>query len=90
MRFDVLLVHAPSVYDFRHRDDIVFAYLGNSDSVHVSSIFEMPPVGVLALAQHLRRCGLRAEFFNVASRMLRDPGFDVEAFFRRAPADLRR
>ena len=88
MRFDVLLVHAPSVYDFRHRDDIVFAYLGNSDSVHVSSIFEMPPVGVLALAQHLRRCGLRAEFFNVASRMLRDPGFDVEAFFRRAPADL--
>ncbi len=88
MPYDVLLVHAPSVYDFRGRDDIVFAYLGNSDSVHVSAIFEMPPVGILALAQHLRRCGLRAEFFNIASQMLREPGFDVEAFFRRAPATL--
>lgn len=26
--------------------------------------------------------GHRARFFNVASRMLRDPAFDVEGFFR--------
>src|SRR5262245_22238265 len=83
---DLLLIHAPSVYDFRDRSDVLFAYLSNSDSVHVSPIFEMPPVGMLALEQHARRLGLRAEFFNVASRMLREPGFSVESFFERVRA----
>ncbi|MGH7434179.1 MAG: cobalamin-dependent protein [Polyangiaceae bacterium] len=82
MQYDLALVHAPSVYDFRDRDDVLFAYLSNSDSVHVSPIFEMPPVGIFALEQHARKKGYRARFFNVASRMLRDPSFDVEGFFR--------
>lgn len=86
-KFDVVLVHAPSVYDFRERDDILFAYLSNSDSVHVSPIFEMPPVGILAIKQYLNRCGIRTEFFNVASQMLLDPGLDVEEFLRRAEAE---
>jgi clorobiocin/coumermycin A biosynthesis protein CloN6/CouN6 len=84
--YDLVLIHAPSVYDFRNRDDVLFAYLSNSDSVHVSPIFEMPPVGIFAIEQHARRCGHSARFFNVASRMLRDPGFDVPAFFERLPA----
>lgn len=84
----MILVHAPSVYDFRERDDVLFAYLSNSDSVHVSSIFEMPPVGILALDQHLRREGYKTQFFNVASRMLNDPEFSVEEFFRQAKADI--
>jgi len=86
MKFDMILVHAPSVYDFRHRDDVLFAYLSNSDSVHVSSIFEMPPVGILAINQHLQRCGFTVDFFNVASKMLHDPEFDVEIFLKNAPA----
>ena len=85
-KFDMILVHAPSVYDFRDRDDVLFAYLSNSDSVHVSPIFEMPPVGILAIEQHLQQCGFDVRFFNVASQMLREPGFDVEAFFSKAPA----
>jgi len=87
MKFDMILVHAPSVYDFRKMDDVLFAYLSNSDSVHISPIFEMPPVGIFALKQHLQRCGYTSEFFNVASQMLRDPNFDVEEFFKHAPAD---
>lgn len=86
MQWDVILVHAPSVHDFRQRDDILFAYLSNSDSVHVSAIFEMPPVGILGIQQHLQRCGLSCEFFNVASQMLRYPDFDVVEFFERTPA----
>jgi len=87
MKFDMILVHAPSVYDFRSRDDILFAYLSNSDSVHISPIFEMPPVGILAINQHLQKCGFVVEFFNVASQMLRHPNFDVEDFFKKSPAD---
>jgi clorobiocin biosynthesis protein CloN6 len=86
MNFDMILVHAPSVYDFREQDDTLFAYLSNSDSVHVSPIFEMPPVGIFAIKQHLQRCGFAVDFFNVASQMLRHPDFDVEAFFESVPS----
>jgi clorobiocin biosynthesis protein CloN6 len=88
MAYDFALVHAPSVYDFRNRDDVLFAYLSNSDSVHVSPIFEMPPVGIFALEQHARAKGYNAKFFNLASRMLRDPSFDVEEFIRSLDARL--
>jgi hypothetical protein len=32
---DLFLLHAPSVYDFRERDDMLFAYL--SDSINLSA-----------------------------------------------------
>jgi clorobiocin/coumermycin A biosynthesis protein CloN6/CouN6 len=86
--YDLVLLHAPSVYDFRERDDILFAYLGNSDSVHVSAIFEMPPVGMLAIRSRLRRQGYRCEFFNLAARMLKDRAFDVESFLARLHSPL--
>lgn len=82
LELDLALFHPPSVHDFRERDDVLFAFLSNSDSVHVSPIFEMPPVGIFAISQHAERLGYRSLFFNLASRMLRDPEFDVEAFFR--------
>lgn len=87
MQFDMILVHAPSVYDFRNRNDILFAYLSNSATVHVSNIFEMPPVGILAIKQHLQRQGFKVDFFNIASKMLSDHDFDVENFFKKVPAD---
>ncbi|MCH7701585.1 MAG: cobalamin-dependent protein [Planctomycetes bacterium] len=87
MHLDMILAHAPSVYDFRNRDDVLFAYLSNSDSVHVSPIFEMPPVGIFALEQHLKRCGFDVQFFNIASQMLRYPEFDVPEFFQQVQAD---
>lgn len=87
-RYDLVLLHAPSVHDFRGRDDVLFAALGNSDSVHVSPIFEMPPVGLLALRDHLERRGHRVGWFNLASRMLRDPGFDVPGFLERLESPL--
>ncbi len=88
MDIDVILVHAPSVYDFRGRDDVTFPYLGNSDSVHVSPVFEMPPVGLLAIQQHLRRLGHDVELFNLAAQMLRDDSFDVPGFLKQVRAPL--
>jgi clorobiocin/coumermycin A biosynthesis protein CloN6/CouN6 len=88
MKLDVMLCHAPSVYDFRDRDDVLFAYLSNSDSVHISPIFEMPPVGIYSIKQHLNKSGFKSEFFNIASQMLRHPDFDVENFFNKVNADI--
>ena len=87
-RYDMVLLHAPSVLDFHQRDDVLFAHLGNSDSVHVSPIFEMPPVGMLGLRDHLSRRGWRVGWFNVAARMLRDPDLDIAGFLERLDAPL--
>lgn len=88
MKYDIALIHAPSVYDFRKKDDVLFAYLANSDSVHVSGIFEMPPVGLLAILQYLKKKGKRVEFFNLASQMLREPEFDADRFLENLDAEI--
>lgn len=87
MGYKIALLHAPSVFDFRNRDDILFAYLANSDSVHVSGIYEMPPVGLLAILQYLRKNQIHAEFYNIASHMLEHPDFDAIKFLRELKAD---
>jgi clorobiocin biosynthesis protein CloN6 len=75
---DLILLHAPSVYDFRERDDILFAYLSDSDSVNVTTIYEQYPLGFFAIRQHLRESGISAEIVNVASLMLMYPDLDVD------------
>ena len=75
---DLILLHAPSVYDFRDRDDVLFAYLSNSDSVNVSPIYEIYPLGFTSICQHLSAKGLKAEIVNVAALMLAHPDLNVE------------
>jgi clorobiocin biosynthesis protein CloN6 len=74
---DLFLLHAPSVYDFRERDDMLFAYLSDSDSVNVTSIYEMYPIGWFSIKQRLADHGLDAKIVNVASLMLQYPELDV-------------
>ncbi|MDP9360614.1 MAG: cobalamin-dependent protein [Acidobacteriota bacterium] len=85
---DLFLLHAPAVYDFRERDDLLFAYLSDSDSVDVTSIYEMYPIGYFSLQQHLRDSGLKCDIINIASLMLMHPGLDVEALLRRLDAPV--
>jgi hypothetical protein len=40
---DLFPLHAPCVYDFRERDDMLFAYLSDSDRLNVTSVYEMSP-----------------------------------------------
>lgn len=77
LRADLFLIHAPSVYDFRERDDLLFAYLSDSDSVNVTSIYEMYPIGFFALKQRLAEHGFRVEIVNIAALMLKHPDLDV-------------
>jgi clorobiocin/coumermycin A biosynthesis protein CloN6/CouN6 len=74
---DLFLLHAPSVYDFRERDDMLFAYLSDSDSVNVTSIYEMYPIGWFAIKQHLADHGLDVKIVNIASLMLQHPDLDI-------------
>src|ERR1700744_6724009 len=74
----LFLLHAPSVYDFRERDDMLFAYLSDSDSVNVTSIYEMYPIGWFSIKQRLADHGLDAKIVNIASLMLMYPELDVK------------
>ncbi len=85
---DLFLIHAPSVYDFRERDDVLFAYLSDSDSVNVTSIYEMYPLGLFSIRQRLRKHGFAVDIVNLASLMLMYPDLDVERFLRRMDAPV--
>ncbi|MBI4456136.1 MAG: TIGR04190 family B12-binding domain/radical SAM domain protein [Acidobacteria bacterium] len=77
---DVVLIHPPSVYDFRKR---TIFYGPISDVIPSSPVFEMYPVGFLTLAAFLRRHGYRVRIVNLALLMMRDRCFQPERFLRR-------
>ena len=72
---DLVLLHPPSVYDFRRR----FAMYGPiSDVIPSTPIFEMYPLGYVSLVSYLEEHGYHARIINLAVKMLKDPKLDVE------------
>jgi B12-binding domain/radical SAM domain protein len=74
---DLILLHPPTLYDFRKRRGL---YGPISDVVPSTPIFEMYPIGFASLSEYLERHGLKVRIVNVAMKMLKDRGFDVSAF----------
>lgn len=72
---DLVLMHAPSVYDFREK---AILYGPISDLVPSTPVFEMYPIGFTTMADYLERFGFRTRIVNLAVRMLREKGFDAE------------
>ena len=77
---DLLLLHAPSVYDFR-KETLLFGPV--SDVVPSTPVFEMYPVGFGFISEHLARLGYSTRILNLAYRMLSDCNFDPEAALAR-------
>jgi B12-binding domain/radical SAM domain protein len=75
-----LLLHAPSVYDFRER---AILYGPVSDMVPSSTVFEMYPLGFLTIASYLHDRGMRVRIVNLALRMMNSRRFDVPRFLAR-------
>jgi len=74
---DLLLLHAPSVYDFRKKS--IF-YGPISDLIPSSTVFEMYPAGFLTMASYLQKLGMRVRIVNLAVRMMKDRNFSVPEF----------
>jgi len=77
---DLILLHPPSLYDFRKRPGL---YGPISDVVPSTPIFEMYPIGFASLSEYLERYGLRVRIINVAMKMLKDERFDVERLIQK-------
>lgn len=80
---DLILLHAPSVYDFR-KEAIMYGPV--SDLVPSTPVFEMYPIGFTTMAEYLERAGLQTRIVNLAVRMLDDSKFDVEEHIRKLDA----
>ncbi len=77
---DLILLHPPTLYDFRKRIGI---HGPISDVVPSTPVFEMYPIGFASLSEYLERHGLKVRIVNVALKMLKDERFDVERFIAR-------
>jgi len=74
---DLILLHAPSIYDFRK----IHKLLGPiSDVIPSTPIFEMYPVGFSTIAEYLQQHKISTRIINIAYRMLENPTFDAEKF----------
>jgi len=80
MNSDLILLHAPSVYDFREKSIL---YGPMSDLVPSSPIFEMYPIGFLTMANYLEKRGLSVRIINIAYLMMENSKFDVEKFIKK-------
>ena len=74
---DLLLIHPPSVYDFREK---AILYGPISDLIPSSTVFEMYPLGFLTITDYLEQRGLQVRIVNLALRMMNDKHFDAAAF----------
>jgi B12-binding domain/radical SAM domain protein len=75
MIYDLVLLHPPTVYDFRNK----MIFTGPiSDVVPSSPVFEMYPIGLTSIGDYLERYGLKVKIINIANRMLLNPNFNVE------------
>ena len=82
---DLVLLHPPSVYDFRQKT-ILFG--PTSDLIPSSPIFELYPIGFTSIAEYLERAGYRVRIVNLAVRMLRSPKFDAEKLVKSLKAPV--
>ena len=77
---DLVLLHAPSVYDFRKKSIL---YGPVSDLVPSTPVFEMYPIGLTTIAEYLERQGFRVRIVNLAVRMLNSDRFDAEKLIQK-------
>jgi B12-binding domain/radical SAM domain protein len=82
---DLVLLHAPHVYDFRQK---TILHGPVSDLVPPSPVFEMYPLGMASIAEYLERGGYRVRIVNLAVRMLKSKNFDAEAFIKKLKAPV--
>lgn len=75
--YDLVFLHAPSVYDFRERATL---WGPISDLVPSTPVFDMYPIGFATLMAHAQQAGFRVRIANLAARMVRSARFKPEKF----------
>jgi B12-binding domain/radical SAM domain protein len=80
---DLILLHPPSIYDFRKRPLMCGPI---SDVIPSTPVFEMFPLGFVSMSAYLARQGYHTRIVNVANRMLSSSRYDAEKQIRKLKA----
>lgn len=80
---DLVLLHPPSIYDFRKRS-IMWGPI--SDVIPSTPVFDMFPLGFVSLSGYLAAHGLDVRIINLAYKMLSDPRYDAEKEIKKLKA----
>ncbi len=73
--YDLIFLHAPSVYDFRKRATL---WGPISDLVPSTPVFDMYPIGFSTMMAYLQQAGFSVRINNLAARMVRSRRFDAD------------
>jgi len=84
-RPDLVLLHPPSVMDFRKKTLLPGPV---SDLIPSTPVFEMYPIGFTTIASHLESKGYEVRIANIASKMLASGRFDPERFVKGLDAEM--
>jgi len=82
---DLILLHPPSVMDFRKRTQLSGPV---SDLIPSTPVFEMYPIGFTTIASHLESRGYEVRIVNLATKMLASKKFDPERSIRQLDAQV--
>ncbi|MEM2915192.1 MAG: radical SAM protein [Candidatus Bathyarchaeia archaeon] len=84
--YDVILIHPPSIYDFREKMTFPgpFAYTVRESTNQLI----IPPIGMFSIADYLERSGCKVLIDNLGARMVYDKAFDVKKHLRRSEAEI--
>ncbi len=77
---DLVLLHPPSIYDFRKRSIMCGPI---SDVIPSTPVFEMFPLGFVSIAAYLARQGYDVRIINIANKMLSSARYDAEKEIRK-------
>lgn len=78
MNYDVVLIHPPTIYDFRKQPLFPGALGSTIEKVQ----FVKVPIGMLCIANYIDRHGFKIIIDNLADRMVSDKEFDAEEHIR--------
>ncbi|MGA2192821.1 MAG: TIGR04190 family B12-binding domain/radical SAM domain protein [Nitrospirota bacterium] len=80
---DLILLHPPSVFNFR---DLPIFSGPVGDVIPSTPVFEIYPIGFLTLSEYLTRHGASVRIINLALKMLRSRSFDPGSYVRKLNA----
>lgn len=86
MHYDVVLIHPPSLYDFRKTLWFPGPVARTVDIY--TPIFLMFPIGLVSIGSYLQDRGINVKIINLAEKMLVDKHFDAEHFLQGLKSDI--
>jgi clorobiocin biosynthesis protein CloN6 len=85
---DLVLLHAPALFDFRNRRDVYFPFLGTSGDVPITPLYEYFPIGFKMLDKYLSERGHSVAIANLSTILLRQPKLNVNRLIASIDAEL--